>query len=226
MDQYEFSGYIGCFKQPIHQPERNVPTMYILSDPLRYELDLVLLTPGTFLHAYQYITRFHAQNVRLFVPSLRYDFISDVYNLYMIGKDKMPIQWVFPEKTDYYSFSLGQMIEEDYTNQHDTRCSIRYQKNENVDDVYDIIISDSEGCHYFSQYLTKEKAIELFENPDIYDIHIPYSSTLYGGLTYCEVLLENVKYRTKFVPHSFSSESEYYIHLRDRKLQRGKVATL
>ena len=50
MEQPIFSGYIGSFKQPIPELGTCIPTMYIVSDPLKYELDLILLTPVSYTH--------------------------------------------------------------------------------------------------------------------------------------------------------------------------------
>ena len=214
----QYSRFVGWMKQPIQQPEEYNPTMYMLSDLKRSEVDLVLLTPGSFLHAYKFLTTFNAKMVRLFVPSIRYEWISDIFNLYMLKKDKTVINWVFPKDIDHTDFSDGLIKTMNYMNLFDNNISISYVENENVDDVYDIIIRDDTDVKYFSQYLTKEKAEELYDNIEYTSIHVPYSSTMYGGLTYNEVLNIRSVYRTKYNPHSFISIDELEKYLSENNI--------
>ena len=214
----QYSGLVGWMKQPMQEPSDYNPTMYMLSDLRRSEVDLVLLTPGSFLHAYKFLSTFNAKIVRLFTPSIRYEWISDIFNLYMLKKDKTVINWVFPKDIDHTDFSDGLIKTMSYINIFDTNINISYVENENVDDVYDIIIRDEEDVKYFSQYLTKEKAEELYNNKEYTSIHIPYSSTMYGGLSYNEVLNIRSAYHTKFEPHSFISIDEYEAYLSNNNI--------
>lgn len=213
----EYYGYIGRLKQPLQYPDVDRPTMFMVSDSLRTELDLILLTPGTFLHAYKYILSFKPQMVMIFVPSLRPEFISDVFNLYMLLKDTMPIKCVFPHGYDHYDFDNGILKTDVYMNKFSRWISFRYEENENLDDVYDIVVNCENETNYFSMYMTEELAKSLYENDDINIINIPMSSTLYGGLNYTEVLKINRKYRTKFRPSEFSSIDEMYKTLHREK---------
>lgn len=206
----EYVRYVGRMKQPLQYPNVDNPSMYMVSDSLKHELDLILLTPGTFLHAYKFITSFNAKCVRLFLPSLRPEFISDVFNLYMLLKDKIPIKWVFPEDYDHYSFSFGHIKTAAYQNQFDPNLTITYVSNENVEKGYDIIVRSSDSTNYFSFYLTEKSARELCNNKDYTFIHVQKSSTLYGGLTYDEVLKLNHKYKRKLIPRDFTSVEELY----------------
>jgi hypothetical protein len=206
----EYSRYVGRMKQPLQKPDVDNPTMYMISDSLKHELDLILLTPGTFLHAYRFITSFNAKCVRLFLPSLRPEFISDVFNLYMLLKDNIPIQWVFPEEYPHYSFSSGQIKTDAYQNQFNPNLTITYIENDETENVYDIVVRTSDSTDYFSFYLTEKGARDLCNNKEYTLIHIPKSSTLYGGLTYDSVLKLNHKYKRKLVPQDFTSIEELY----------------
>ena len=203
--------YIGQFKQPIQDPERFNPSMFIGCDPLKRELDLILLTPGTFLHAFNFIKSIKTRYTRLFIPSLRPEFISDIFNIFMIFKKRdKPIQWVFPDEFNHYEFSLGQIKTDAYQNQFSSRLTISYIKNEDVDGVYNIIVNSIDASHYFSFYMTEAYLKELYNNKNYDFIHLPKSSTLYGGLSYDSALNINRKYYKKLVPYDFSSREEYY----------------
>ena len=76
----EYTQFVGRMKQPLQEPEIDIPSMYAVADSLKAELDLIILTPGSFLHAYNFIKEFGAKSVRLFTPSLRPEFISDIFN--------------------------------------------------------------------------------------------------------------------------------------------------
>lgn len=213
----EYYGYIGRLKQPLQYPDADRPTMFMVSDSLRTELDLILLTPGTYLHAYKYIVSFKPKSVVLFVPSLRPEFVSDVFNLCMTLKDQMPIKCVFPHEYNHYDFDKFILKTDVYMNQYSRWISFRYEENPNVDDVYDIIVHCENESNYFPMYTTPESAKSLYENDDINIINVPMSSTLYGGLNYTGVVNLNRKYRTKFIPSEFASVDEMYKVLRREK---------
>ena len=146
MDIKQISTYIGYYK--ILFPNESidaVPSMYLIMDEMKKEADLIILTPGALNRAYKYLLNLDAINIRLFVPSLRPEFISDIFNLYMSLVYIKPIMWVFPDKPFYphIDFESGQIKQLNYINDHDSSISISYIKNENVDDVYDIIVRDN-----------------------------------------------------------------------------------
>ena len=209
MQLSEYCGYIGRMKQPMELMRDN-PTMFVLMDEYKREFDLILLTPGTFLHAYNFIKKINPVSVRLFIPTLNMEFVSDIFNLYMTLKDKMLIKWVFPDKVNHSDFSDGQIRCNTHINEFNHKLSITYVKNECVDGVYDIIARSSDAVHYFSQYLTQSDAKNLYEDSEYDYIHIPESSTLYGGECYRTL---SSKYQPKFVPHSFVSITELYSRL-------------
>lgn len=220
----EISGYIGWFKQPIEKPRTCKPTMYMVSDSLKKEMDLVLLTPGCFLEAYHHIKNFGAIRTRLFIPSLRYEWISDIFNLYMTMRDIWDVKWVFPKRSDHDDFEKGHIVRLTHVNRFDSRCGIRYIENVNMDGVYDIEIMDHDGIHYFSQYLDEETLKCLIDDTRITDIHLPYRSTIYGGLSYYKVFESDQKNaRSKLIPHSFLSLTDYHTFHDMKNVNKGKV---
>lgn len=205
-------GYIGKFQQPILNYESQTPTMFVLADDSCNELDLVLLTPGTFPWSYDIIKRINPKSVRLFVPTIREEFISDIFNLFTALSALIPtVKWVFPDKVSHSTFYNGQIVSMSYINEHNSNLSITYIENENVENVYDLVVKNDNGTHYFSQHLTKEKLDKLFDEYNIDYIHITTSNSIYGGLTYLDILNDGErKYLNKIIPHSYSSMDEYY----------------
>lgn len=205
-------GYVGRFQQPIINHNKQTPTMFMLMDDAKDELDLILLTPGTFPWSYDEIKCINPKSVRLFVPTLREEFISDIFNLYTTLKSLMPVvKWVFPDKATHSTFYNGQIVSMSHVNEYNTQLSVSYIKNDNAANVYDLVVKNENGSHYFSLHLTEEKLIELHDDFNIDYIHITTSNSIYGGLTYLDMLnSENTKYLDKLIPHSFSSMDEYY----------------
>lgn len=215
----EYYGYIGRLKQPLQYPQVDRPTMFMVADSLKTELDMILLTPGTYLHAYKYIMSYKPRSVVIFAPSFGPEFISDIFNLYMTLKDIMPIKVVFPHGYNHYDFDMGILKTDVYVNNYSQWISIRYEENTNLDDVYDIVVNCENESNYFSMYMTKEKAESLFENDDINRINLPMSSTLYGGLTYSDVIKIDRHYAFKFTPSEFTSVDEMYKVLHREKTE-------
>ena len=204
-------GYIGMFKQPLQKPEVDSTTMFAVIDEAKIEMELIILTPGSFACACRAIREMNPRRVSVFFPSLREEYISDIFNLYMTMKDELPIKWVFPKKYRGHStFLNGQITTVVYTNSADSSLSVRYEENPNVEDVYDIIVKNKNGTHVFSQNLDFFKLDELSKDPYVTYIHVPASSSVYGGLTYLDIVKEYKDYYHKVIPHSYSSIEEYY----------------
>ena len=210
----EYSQYCGRMKQPLQKPDIDKPSMYFMSDVYRRELDLVLLTPGTCYHAFQFIKKFGPKKVVLFVPSIRIEFISDIYNLYMLLKDTIPTEWVFPLDSDHYDFEKGHIKDTKHTNEAEPRITISYIKNPEVENIFDIVIYTRSASNYFSFYLTEKRLLDLYRTKKCTLIHIPKSSTLYGGLSYDQASNINCAYRKKLVPYDFASIEELYNYKR------------
>mgnify|MGYP006916043025 CR=1 FL=1 len=218
----EYCQYVGRMKQPLQKMEIDNPSMFALADSLKTELDLILLTPGTFLHAYRFILRFNPKKVCIFVPSMRPEFISDVFNLYMRMRGIIDISWVFPKEFPHFDFSKGQIKTDVYVNSFNQALTVTYLKNEEVSNVYDIAVRSQGGTHYFSFCLTESKLKSLYRSKKTTVIHIPKSSTLYGGLSYDEVAKLDRRYLQKVEPHDFTSIEELY-KFKDRPIPDGDL---
>ena len=220
------SRYIGRMKQPLQHPDTDNPTMFMITDARHCELDLILLTPGTFLHAYNLIVHGNYERIRIFLPSCGVEYISDIYNLYKELYKSKDIIWVFPkwehnerninlmypkyEGTDFIKFLDGQLKAFCYNHPTDKRIWIRYIKNPYIPGLYDIVTSNEDEVNYFTSYITENEVIDLYQNDEHNLIHVPYSTTMYGGLNYKQILTLGKKHRQKFVPNSFSCVDEFY----------------
>jgi hypothetical protein len=155
------------------------------------------------------------QNVKLLVPALDVLFISDIFNLFMTLKNIKPnIKWIFPVTpliSRSVEFESGQQMLSTYTHPNDSSIGITYVKDtyEGSRDFYDIVITDGVKTIYLAQYINATKAELLHANNTITEVHVPYSSTLYGGLSYVTLLNLYPSYYDKFVINSFISVDEY-----------------
>lgn len=204
-----YSGYIGNMKQPLEHPEVDTPTMYAIVDGDKRELDLIILSPSAFLHAYHYIKLHDYLSVKLFAPSIREEFVSDLYNLYQTIEPMKPIKIVFPEDSHHYDLSFAIEKTSNYIHTYDPTIAIEYIENPDVDHVYDIVVHSNNTKFYISSYLTAEKLEELYQDASIAKIHLPYSSTLYGGLSCLSAIELDRKYRSALIPHSYKNIAEY-----------------
>ena len=207
----DLRGYGGMFRQPIQNPSKDKTAMFaLMDDDKKIEMDLIMLTPGGFYHALKYIKEMNPQRVRLFVPTLREEYISDIFNLYNSLKSFIPVKWVFPVKSDHASFRDGQIISTSYTNEVDTKLSIRYVENKYIDGVYDIEVINKDGTHFFSQHLEEDDLESLLQSDAVNFIHLQASISTYGGITYSEAIKNKRKNQYKLIPYAFSSVEEYY----------------
>lgn len=216
-------GYIGRMRQPLQYPDIDNPNMFILFDCHKTELDLILLTPGTFLHAYRAIKWLNPRSVKLFTPSDKVDFISDIFNLCYEVNKLMPIHWVFPKKNrdNVVLFQNLQMKKGNYQNPYNSRISISYKENPDIDGIYDIVTKTEDVVNYFTLFLSKTYLSELWNDKSYDLIHLAASDPLYGGLSYREIIRENGKYRNKFVPNGFVSVDEFYQNM-NQSMPEGK----
>lgn len=220
MKSPEHIRYVGRMKQPLQKMEAFFPSMFAVSDAENCELCLIILTPGAFCHAYNFIKRVDARSVKLFFPTLRPEFISDIMNLYASIKDTKPVKWAFPEKYNHYSFSMGHEKCGVYIHPVDPVISIEYIKNDKVDRLYDILVKCEEGTHYFSLHMTDEKCTELFYCRQCTFIHVAKSLPVYGGMCYDSLYEMNRKFKKKLVPFDFTSLEEYW-SFRGNKVPRN-----
>jgi hypothetical protein len=223
------SGYTGLFKQPIQTPNSYGPTVYCMSDINKQEVIFILLTPESYLDVYNLAKSLSIQNIKLLVPALDVLFISDIFNLFMTLREIKPnAKWIYPVEPSLSTsveFELGQDVNSVYTHPYDSSISISYIKDiyEKTHDFYDVVIMDGTNTIYLAQYMNAEKAAALYNDQSISQIHMPCSSTLYGGLSFTELLNLNSNYYKKFGINSFSSLAEYTYYRDNQKYIIGRM---
>lgn len=204
-------GYIGRMSQPLQYPDIDNPNMFVLFDYHKTELDLILLSPGAFLHAYRAIKFLNPRSVKIFTPSDKVDFISDIFNLCYEVNKIMPVQWIFPTK--YKNISLFQQLQvkkENYQNPYDNQISISYKENPNISGVYDIIARTKDVVNYFTLFISEEQLTELWYDKSCDLVHLAASTPVYGGISYKNAIQKNGRYRNYLVPNNFKSVDEFY----------------
>lgn len=205
-------GYIGIMKPPIQDRANSASTIYCVTDSKCGELIIIPLVPGFFDDAYKVAKNAKYQRVIICVPSADVLFISDLFNLIMALNGVKPIYWVYPDKLSISTsveFELAQLTSMTYKNNFDSAISIEYIQS-NVNDssrkYYDIIIRNGTITVYLCQYATETKLTEIYSIDSVNEIHVPYSSSLYGGLTFPEISkLTSKNYYSKLRLHSFTS---------------------
>ena len=214
MINHPISGYTGIFSTPILDPVRFGPTIYTLSDSVRNEAFFILLTKGCAPDAIKIMENIGIQNVKIFVPSIDTDVLTDLTTIIpKIYSLKLGTRWVYPKVIINSRTTMidNLQIRKDFLqNRADSRISVEYVlSNTDTPTYYDIIVRDGAFTKYFCQYLNEEKLLTLFSNPAINEIHVTYSTPIYGGLSYLDAIQISKKYISKLYAHSFITEDEY-----------------
>lgn len=209
-------GYTGIFQQEPTEKVISIPknlTMYAIGDDIGNELFLVVLSIGSYTNLSSIIQNTNYNKVTITFPSIDTMFVSDLYNTINKASTMKDITWMFPKQP---SIPLSSACYNSYRNSDyfinttNKEKSITFFENkiEEGKSVYDFIISTGNKVIYISNYLTNEKLQELLNDITIDEVHIPYSITLYGGLSYLDIIYTH-KYNKKIFANSFSSFNDY-----------------
>ncbi len=224
------SSYIGLFKQPVDGKLKS--TIYCITDRMKDRLIMIILTPSAFIDAYNISKRLTYTEIYYVVPSLDVLFVSDLFNIFMKIKTLKPYaKWIFPEKPDFQTsveFELNQIVADHFMydgyNDYNFNVSLEFILSQDEGrKFYDILLNDGKKSIYFSQYMDADKLEKLYDDDTIDEIHIPYSSTLYGGLTYHQIMKISNKYYTKIRVHSFLTVEEYNFCREMNRVKIGEV---
>lgn len=211
--------YSGVFTQPHDQGVKSCMAYIanILDEKTKSDLVLFLLTPGLFQEAYDIASKVSYRNVYIFVPSNDFLFISDVVRLQNeLSKTKEKCKVIFPRAfPDEYSNVefRNNLIKKNsiIINNGDFSISVKYVKTD-VHNVYNIHVYDSNHGFCLSSFINEEILDALNEEKEITEVHIPYTKSLYGGLTFADTVKKyNLGHRArKLVCNSFTGRSEYH----------------
>lgn len=224
------SGYVGLFKQPSNKSL--LPTLYCMTDASHEVLIMILLTPSAVIDAYNICKNISYTDIYIITPSLDVLFISDLFNLIMkLDKMKPNLKWIYPTNpiiSTSIEFELRQLktdkfIYDDF-NHFDRNILIDFiPTNKDGRNFYNLLVRDGNKTRYFSQYMDIENLGTLHNDELIDEIHLPYNSTLYGGLNFNNILLNHNKFHSKCKINSFLSQEEYDFCKERHNLQIGEV---
>lgn len=225
------SGYAGLYKQPVE--DKFVSTLYCVTDNSKSKLIMILLSPSAFRDAYKISKNISYKEIYFIVPSMDIVFGSDLFNLYMKLRELKPyIKWVFPDKPEFPTsdeFEIGQIITDrflyDDFYEYELNLSLEFILSNKSDKVfYDILLTTDTKTIYFSQFNTIDKLNNLYDNITFIDeFHTAYSTTIYGGLNYHEIISQSPKLYNKLVVHSFLNIGEYHYCKEMNRVKIGEV---
>lgn len=207
--------YNGIYLQPHKKIESS--TMAYLTNNEKDDMILFLLSPGLFQDAFKLASNPTYRNVYIFTPSNNFLFLSDLVRLQNeLDKIKLNCKVVYPVNIDdnYTNMSFKNnfirrnsiILKED-----DNLSSIKYVKTP-LENVYNIHVSTKNGGYVFSSYLDENILNELNSDYSINEIHLYYTTTLFGGLTFKDLKTnyELRKQTPKLRCNGFLNEEEFY----------------
>jgi len=197
--------YNGIYDASASVINKYKKTLPYLTNRTKQDLVLFILTPGLFNDAYKLASDPGYQRVYIMFPSDDHLFLSDIVRLQnTLSEIKVSCQVVFPHRIKKYGNSTfwnnfikrdHLLISSDDGVYHESFTGIRYMKT-TKDNIYNFLVSIDTGGFLFANYLDDTMLDEYNSNGSIDQIHLPYTSTLYGGLTF-KYLKENMEYRKK-----------------------------
>jgi hypothetical protein len=210
------AGYTGLYRQPYPNGSTYGSTMYAITDKLHQELDLLLLTPGCYSEAYALCSGVTYQRIHIFVPCMDALFLSDVFRLVTdLMKRKLSVQWHFPGKVTTSPgnvlFDMAQVKGGNFASDLIEDLTIEFKRSISGDDdhpYYDFYVCDGESYVVFCMEMDAEKLTTLMTG-EYDEVHLPYNTTFYGGLTGRECIALNEKWAYKLIPNNFKSREEF-----------------
>lgn len=182
--------YNGIYLQP-HLKEEN-STMAYLTNEERDTLILFLLSPGLFQDAYKLASNPSYRYVYIFIPSSNFLFLSDVIRLQnALSPLKLKCNVIYPinidDKYTNMDFKNNFLKRNNILlNEENGASSIKYMKITS-NNIYNIHISINNGGYVFATYLDKDILNILHNDELVKEIHLFYTSSLFGGLTFKDI---------------------------------------
>lgn len=200
MSNYK-AGYLG-YRKYSEGPNRS-SSIYCISDENSGELDIIILTIGTFADVYRLIKEAYCKysKIRILPISIQYDYISDIYNIVTCAQNlykniNITVEWVFPTSAPYYSeeFDMGLFKTESFHNEADPSISFSFVES-GVTGLYDIIVYTPLTTKYFTLYCTEDKLLNLLEDTSINEIHMSGAASRHGGICGLSLPVKSEKIR-------------------------------
>lgn len=227
---YPWSGYAGYMKQP-HLIKYST-SLFLVTNQNRDELNIFLTQPGSYDTAYHIAKGTHFHDINIFATSADINFVSDLYrlahDLKMLGKPV--VHTIFPEKIQIPTdtmFRLNHLQLFTFNSNYDKNIAVEYRiSDRSLEDrvqsgeeelpnftIYDMIVYLGNKVVILPAKLTVE-TLEEYSKMKKVEIHLPYSSTLYGGISYKDIEINQDKlfdHRTHRIlrVNCFGSYDEY-----------------
>ena len=212
-------GYVGLFRQPYAYKQYGT-CMYAIGNSGRGELSIILLTPGNYMDAYILAKAPTYQDIHIFPSQLDPLFLSDTYRLVMDLKEiSKNVTVHFPKKPE---FAEDFEYDDQFLFSFDTKLYYLEKYNDyGIEFIPDVTID----CLTFAMtVITKDSRITIvpymtsymlehsFELDDLgpdNQLHVPYTSGFYGGLSWLS-MYNSKKYNMKYVvPYCFNNWEEF-----------------
>lgn len=182
--------YNGIYLQP-HQKEDN-STMAYLTNIEKDKLILFLLSPGLFQDAYKLASNPSYRYVYIFVPSSNFLFLSDLIrlqNALLPLKLKCNVIYPLNINDEYTNMNFrNNFLKRNHIilNEKIGVSTVKYIKIGSKD-IYNIHVSTNSGGYVFATYLDEEILKILHNDELVNEIHLFYTSSLFGGLTFKDI---------------------------------------
>ena len=227
MQEYVHSGYYNIYRPPYSLYEKtHRSSIYCISDRLNSVLIIIPLVPSFYRDVIEIVKRHPARNIYLVAADIGITFASDFYlSWYTITNDIRKSCKIF-----------SKFMIENYT-RSDFKSAIIRNSNDNISidiprsiidegtiDITltkayvssaspfscDVILNDTYKKRLFVGEMNLSKAKYLNEHRDEFDeIHMPYITGNYAGMTYNETLKMFPALITKIFCNQFASYEEF-----------------
>jgi len=228
------SGYVGLFMDKASDMKNPIKnhSVYAITGEDKKELNLIILTQGAYKTAYNLAKGVTYPCINIFVPCMNHLFISDIYRLVLdLQESRMNVKLYFPvvPKDDTLPEWFTSMIDNStFISTEYLGLVIRYVKANEKSDIgyYDIIVEDGKTSKYFLTYLDENKAELIYIDNTLNDIQMGYNTTIFGGMSYTDLVEKYPNLSSKITVHSFSNETEYELCRDSNKINVGGVVWL
>lgn len=220
-------GYYGIFKAPLALNPRYGNTMYCVTNSNKSDLLCIVLSPDASYDLYNLCRMATYTNIYIVPIAMDILFQSSICNsILTLSRIKPNIKWIYPLilQSSVVEFDNMQINKSDYVFTELNNTSIKFTLSNTADRIfYDINLMMPDKGICFSSYVDAAKAVTLYNNTSIDEIHVSYDSTIYGGLAYKQIVALNKNYKSKFYANSFLTPDDYELCLNSGSIKVGGV---
>lgn len=230
------SGYFGIYKSPLALNPNYGNSLFCTTDVNKTTLVCIVLSPDAIYDLYKVCSVISYTNIYIIPISLDTIFCSDICNAILYLRNQKPnIKWIYPTQLSgtVVEFEEREIVASDYNFENFNNASLSFVKcdltvntgtvSNDARIIYDIIFFDGNTKYYFCNYYEAAKALSLYNNTNIDQVHVSYDTTLVGGLNFKQLIAKDVSYRSKFYAHSFTDPDSYELLANNSAYHVGTV---